>query len=375
MPRKFWIIFPLIITFLMFAVMKGKLLLRIDEIIPETPRAATFVFDVIEGGPVHYKAGQFLTFIFERQGKEVRRSYSLSSAPGIDARLSVTVKEVTNGEFSRYMLTALKVGDVLTALPPAGRFTLPESFRGGADIFLLAAGSGIVPVYSILKKLLSIKSDLRITLVYSNVNERNTLFREEIEGFARKHAGRFQCIHILTRPRSLHADGQAEVIYGHLNNHLLEQLVLSRLHYDKSSALVYICGPFTYMRMAQITLRVNGFTEEQLRRENFVIKEAVPPRFVFPEGPYPKEVRLRVSGNTYRLQVEKGQTVLDAALKEGLDLPYSCKAGVCTTCLARCSKGAVKMSVNESLTGKDLEKGLILTCVAYPLTEKVAVEL
>ncbi|WP_158640617.1 ferredoxin--NADP reductase [Anseongella ginsenosidimutans] len=351
--------------------MKGYLILRIRQIIRETPDAATFVLEQEDGSPVRYRAGQFLTLIFERHGKEVRRSYSLSSSPGIDAGLRITVKQMENGEFSRYLLSRLKPGDCLKALSPAGRFTFPDSFSGPADVFLLAAGSGIVPVFSILKMLLTSRPDLKITLVYSNYNEESTIFRKEIDALSRDYSQQFHYIHILSQPHRV----AVNVIHGHLNNLLLERLVEKHLHFERSEALFFICGPFTYMRMVQITLRVAGFRDEQLRKENFVVNEPVPPRFTFPEGPYPKEVFLDVSGEAHRLQLSRGQTVLEAALQAGLNLPYSCKAGVCATCTARCSQGEVKMAVNEVLTSADLERGLVLTCVAFPVTQKVHIEI
>lgn len=365
--------------------MTGYLLLRIKQIVWETRDAATFVLEnTNREQPVLYEAGQFLTLIFERQGKEIRRSYSLSSAPDIDENFRITVKQVENGEFSRHLLSSLKEGEVLKALHPAGRFTFPEFQSGPADVFFLAAGSGIVPVFSMLKTLLPARPDLRITLVYSNRSEKTTIFRDQINALAERYPAQFRVIHILSRP----LEPAGGIIYGHLNNHLLEDLVEQYLNFEKSKALFFICGPFTYLRMARITLRAAGFREEQLHKENYVVKEAVPPHFTYPEGPWPKEVRLDRGirsngqssghdrgGKTDRLRVSEGQTVLDAALQAGIDLPYSCKAGVCATCTARCVSGEVKMSVNEVLTTSDLEQGLVLTCVAYPVTQKVHIEI
>jgi len=370
--------------------MKGYLLLRIREIIRETPHAATFVLETEETRPFDYKPGQFLTLVFDRRGKEVRRSYSFSSTPGVDPFPMITVKQVENGEISRYLLSELKEGDRIKALPPAGRFVFPEDFSGRRDVFLLAAGSGIVPVFSILKSLLATPDSMRegsaepkITLLYSNYNEENIIFREQIDALCRAHPSRFRCLHLLSRPsgsyhRPYQAEGHApasgpfpQVIQGYLNNQLLERLVASLMQFGKADALFFICGPFTYMRMAQITLRTKGFREEQLRKENFVVKEPLPPKFRFPEGPFPKEIRLRADGVEHRLLVGEKETILDAALREGLELPFSCKAGACATCVAHCNKGEVKMAVNEVLTSADLAAGLILTCVAYPVSGQV----
>lgn len=329
------------------------------------------------GEKVPYRAGQFLTFIFERHGREVRRSFSLSSAPGIDNDLSVTVKRLENGEFSRYMLSELRQGDILKSLYPAGRFTFDESFRGPGDIFLLAAGSGIVPIFSILKTLLKNRPDLKITLLYSNYTEESIIFRDAIENAERAHSLQFRCIHILSHPERPAGSGKlaGKTVHGHLNNHRLERLVERYLHFEKKRARFFICGPFAYMRMAQITLRAARFGEGQLHKENFVVKEPLPPQFVFPGGTYPKEVSLLWKGRTSTLSVPRGRTILDAALDAGIELPYSCKAGVCATCTSRCTTGKVKLAVNEVLTDADLEQGLVLTCVGYPVTEKVRIEI
>ncbi|HYH56767.1 MAG TPA: FAD-binding oxidoreductase, partial [Anseongella sp.] len=224
--------------------MSGYLFLRIKQIIHETPEAATFVLENISGKKVPYKAGQFLTFIFNRHGKEARRSFSLSSAPGIDKHLSVTVKRLDNGEFSRYMLSSLNEGDVLKSLYPAGRFTFDETCKGPADVFLLAAGSGIVPVFSILKQILQTRPDLRVTLIYSNYSESSIIFREVLRKLEKAHSG-FRCIHILSHPERQAADARQ----GHLNNRQLELLVRDHMRFPKERALFFICGPFTYMRM------------------------------------------------------------------------------------------------------------------------------
>src|SRR3546814_815967 len=232
--------------------MTGFLFLRVKQIIREAPEAATFVLEHSEHVP--YKAGQFLTLIFERHGKEIRRSFSLSSSPEVDPDLRITVKQVENGEFSRYLLKSLKVGDRLKAIYPAGRFILPETISGPADVFLLAAGSGIVPVFSILKTLLAGYPGVKTTLIYSNWSEQSTIFRDEINTLSEKYPSILKVLHVLSHPGNELGPGQA--IHGHLNNQLLERLVEQYLNFDKSKSLFFICGPFTYMRMAQITLRV-----------------------------------------------------------------------------------------------------------------------
>src|ERR1700740_413452 len=170
--------------------------LKVESIKWELPDAATFFFSEMSGKKIDYKAGQFITLVFDHHHEEIRRSYSLSSAPG-EEFLSITVKRIANGEISRFLLTKLKPGDVLSAVEPAGRFVI-TSFEEEKDIFLFAAGSGIVPVFSQLKRLLSVPGKSNATLVYSNQYANTILFKDELNGMAIQHANRFKIIHLLS---------------------------------------------------------------------------------------------------------------------------------------------------------------------------------
>ncbi|HEX8529802.1 MAG TPA: FAD-binding oxidoreductase, partial [Cytophagales bacterium] len=228
--------------------MSDLLHLRIRRVIPLTPEATTFAFETLDGTPLPYQPGQFLTLLVTVNGRALRRSYSFSSAPGIDLYPAVTVKRIANGEVSRYLLTHWREGDQVTALPPTGRFTLGPSPVAPRDVFLVGAGSGITPLFSLLKALLRDEPASRITLIYSNQNEHTALFWRDINDLTARHPN-LTTIHLLGDPTPA-----TRQYLGRLNIGLLEKLVNEHLHLGRERAEFYVCGPFAYMRMVRMTL-------------------------------------------------------------------------------------------------------------------------
>jgi ring-1,2-phenylacetyl-CoA epoxidase subunit PaaE len=336
--------------------------LRVREIIRESDDTKTFVFERTDGTEFIYKAGQFLTFLIPMHGHEVRRSYSMSSAPDVDMYPAITVKRVSNGEISRFWIDTVQINDTFIALPPSGRFTFEESDNEPRDIVLIGAGSGITPLFSILKQALATETASRITLIYASRNVRNTLFHDQIVDWQNRFPERLQVINVHSQPSD-----EWNGIRGRINNTRLEQLVNKSLRHDRHNARFFICGPFDLMRAAEITLHFMGFSNVQIRKENFVITPPPPP----PPISNPHTITLHYREHTYSLLVPSHTTILDAALASGIQLPYSCKGGRCSTCAGVCTSGSVHMSVNEVLTDRDLQEGWILTCSAYPDNDDV----
>lgn len=345
--------------------------LRITDIIRETPDTYTYRLENTAPAPVIYEAGQFLTFLIELPGATYRRSYSFSSTPGIDPYLSVTIREKENGEISRYILRHWRKGDIVTALPPSGRFTLHHISPHPRNIFLMAAGSGITPVFSLLKHILYREPAARVTLVYSTPSPERTIFLDELQALQARFSQQLHCIFLFSKEPP-----EGPFMLRRLSNVLLEPLVQEQLTYNKADAQFFICGPPDYMRMILLTLTFMGFREEQLHKENFVVNTAVKiEKAGRPEDDSIKQVQVRIGDNTYQLEVPGNRHVLDAALEQGIPLPYSCKGGVCGSCTARCTKGKIWMPVNEVLTDRELAQGLVLTCVAYPVSDHIEIEL
>lgn len=349
--------------------MKDYLKFRIKKVIPETADAATYLLENIDGLPVPYQAGQFLTLLLHHNGRELRRSYSLSSASGIDPYLAITIKRVPNGEVSRYLLDTLQEGDVIQSLYPAGRFTLQTDPGNRRDIFMFGAGSGLTPLYALLKTVLLQEPLSRITLINSNRNERTALFWWPIEQLAAQYPAQLRCINLLSDPDP--ASGKYPV---RLNIGLVQQLVTENLHFDRAQARFFLCGPPFYMRMVRMGLIFMEFPEEAIHREHFVTKPVKVIESVVQDTSV-KSVQLIYRNQNYQLAVPGNQFILKAALRNGIQLPYSCQGGMCSTCAGKCVKGEVKMKLNEVLTDKEVADGWVLTCVAYPVSAEVIIEM
>jgi ring-1,2-phenylacetyl-CoA epoxidase subunit PaaE len=385
-------------------------LLEVTDIQPAAKDCVTIYLKRADGRPVDYRAGQFLTFLLTLNGRELRRSYSLSSAPVIDEFPCITVKRVTNGAVSRYLLDHLEIGDRLLTLPPSGRFTLDNAER----IFFIAAGSGMVPILSLLKTALAETSparadtthgsghaagrnnlargsdrspEPRIVLISQQHDEESILFRQALEQWHSDPAYSFRWINLLTAP--VHKSGSSgthgsrrEFRGVRLTNFLLEDILLE-LHATANppdpveigpdpvkagdKPLFYICGPPSFMRMAQFTLRLMGIEESRIRKEYFTVEYVPPPPLL--ADTLPKKITLLKDGQIIVFEAAYPMTILQAALAHRVVLPYSCRGGRCSTCVARCLKGKVKMSINEVLTDRDLKAGLVLTCVGYAQTD------
>ncbi|SOD88093.1 ferredoxin--NADP reductase [Spirosoma fluviale] len=343
--------------------------LRIIRIYSETSDTKSYFLEPVDGRPVPHRAGQFLTLILQHGGHEVRRSYSLSSAAHEPLRL--TIKRVENGAISRYLLNTLRVGDELKSLYPAGRFIVDSTAPG--DLALLGAGSGITPLFSIIKEVLRAEPNRRITLLYSSPSERAIIFRTELDELQKQYPDRFRLIYLLSNPSD-----DWNGLRGRLNNVMLERLLPELVGTsDPKTLQFYICGPGDYMRMAQFTIVFSGFRPDQIRREDFVIKPVVltPP----PALAQDRTILLRIGRREgepreVEIQVPAYKSILQAALDEGIHLPYSCRGGRCSTCVARCTSGSVHMTINDVLTERDLSEGWMLTCTGYPESDGVVIE-
>jgi len=333
--------------------------LRITAIVQETADTKTFFVEPVEQTTVHYKAGQFITLIFQLNGREVRRSYSIGSSPLADRQLFFTVKRKINGEISRHLQDYYNEGDILTALLPSGMFTIERSET--STYFFIAAGSGITPVFSLLKELLYRNSDTHIILINQCRDEQNIIYKKALNELQIKFATRFELIIFFSRPPA----GSFPV---HLNNLLLENIIQQKLRIVKYESIrFYLCGPLAFMRMAEFTTRLMGFLSEQIKKEQFVIDP--PPSAPLISDISSKMLTVHYQKKIFKLETKYPVTVLDAGLKKGIPLPYSCKAGICGTCVAKCVNGKIIMSRDEVLTEKDIENGLILTCVGYAVTD------
>jgi ferredoxin-NADP reductase len=332
--------------------------LRVEAIQWETADTATFYLAPVSGSKINYIAGQFITLVFMHHDEEIRRSYSLSSSPDEDLP-AITVKRIINGEISRFMLTKVKPGDVLNVVEPAGRFTITD-FDAPKDIMLFAAGSGIVPIFSQLKYILARPGKSRVTVVYSSQDATSVLFNKKLDELQAQHPERLKIIYLLS------SEG------NRLNNIIVEQLVKQNSYYGTDTAEFYLCGPFVYMRMVRLTLLYMGMEGSQIRKENFVLDTVAVAKNVINYPP--RHIHICFNNEMHDLMVGENQSILQAALQNNIALPYSCRAGVCSACTAKCTSGKIDMAVNDVLTDLDLAHGLILTCTGHAVTDDVVIE-
>ncbi|ATP58763.1 phenylacetic acid degradation protein [Pedobacter ginsengisoli] len=340
----------------------GLMKLRIQDMKYGSGEILVLIFDVLDEPKPNYQAGQFLTLVFDIQGRELRRSYSLCSSPDVDEPLAIAIKRVENGEISRLLHHRTAIGDIMYALQPNGLFTYPPQSDLKRTVFLFGAGVGITPLFSIIKTALVRESQSKIILVYSVRSPTEALFNDELNELQKNHPDRFKIIYVSSQSQNL--------LMARLNVFLIEKIVKDYLEFDKNDALFYTCGPIDYMVTCRITLLNLGFDIMQIKRETFVMPEDE----VDEDDTTEKEVKdtntysvvLKLRGQQYRLSVPYNKTILNAALEQHIDVPYSCKAGICSTCTANCVKGGVRMDYNEILMDDEIAAGRVLVCTGHP---------
>jgi ring-1,2-phenylacetyl-CoA epoxidase subunit PaaE len=333
----------------------------IKAIIRETADASSFEIASMDDKPLSYEAGQFITLVFTKaNGKEDRRSYSFSSAPLLNEPARITIKRVENGEYSRQLLSRLKVGDTLMSSGISGFFRLPEQPGLFSRFVFLAAGSGITPVFSLLKTLLQVQA-MPVLLIYSSTSAAHTIFYEELIRL-REQYPHFNIEFLFS---------QAEQGKRRFGKFLLHTL-LEEYKVPVKNTMFYLCGPVNYMLVASISLITAGVPEEHIRKENFNTR---PHNFKpVPPDTEAHTVTAQLGNVSYGFTVQYPDTILAAAKKQRIPLPYSCEAGNCGSCVATCTNGKTWMGYNEVLMDDEIRQGKVLTCQAYPVEGDVELE-
>lgn len=336
--------------------------LKIINIIIETDRTKTFVLQPLDNWKLIYKSGQFLTLVFYTKYGEKRRSYSISSSPIINEPLSITIKKVDNGEFSRLLISHAKIGDILLSAGISGLFTLPENINAIQQYFFIAAGSGITPCFSMIKTILA-KSESEIILIYSNRSPEDSIFYKPIQKLQEKYPGKF-ITHFLF-------SNSYDVTKSRLSNWLLKQLLDKYLKVSAVHTLFYLCGPFEFMQMAEITISAT-VPKKHILKENY----STLPRLIIPKPPdiESRQVTINVSNKIYTLTVQYPFSILATAKANKIMLPFSCEAGRCGSCVANCISGKIWMAYNEVLTDEEVAAGRVLLCQSYPIGGDVEVQ-
>ena len=350
--------------------------LQVKKIQRETEDCVSISFYVPEElkDAFQFKQGQNLTIRKKINGEELRRNYSICTSP-FDKELKVAVKKVNGGLFSTFANEELKEGDFLEVMPPTGEFYTELHPSQQKSYVAFAAGSGITPVLSIIKTTLLTEPKSNFTLVYGNRNKASIIFKEELEFLKDKFIDRFRIYHVLSREKM-----DTPINKGRIDAEKCE-LLFTKLINIKTTDEFFLCGPEQMIFCIKELLEINGVSKEHIHFELFTIpgekQQAIANKqsaVEKNEGPK-ASVSVKLDGITFDFDLAfDGQTILNAALDLGADLPYACKGGVCTTCKAKLQEGKVHMDANWGLEQEEVDKGFILTCQSHPLTEKLVVD-
>ena len=337
----------------------------------ETDDAVSLTLDVPAAlrAAFAWQPGQYLTFRTTLDGEEVRRSYSICSGLD-DGVLQVAVKRVADGRFSSWAHQELQPGHAIEAMPPDGRFTVPLDPAARRSYLGVAAGSGITPVLSILKSVLTREPGSRFVLLYGSRNTAGILFREQLEALKDRFMHRLSVVHVLSREQQ-----DIPVLNGRLDAAKLAAL-LPGLFPAAPPDYALLCGPGEMIAAMSGGLLAAGLPSERILSERFSTGTPRPPRPLPPPLNAPASATATVIADGVRtlVPITEGETLLEAALRAGLDLPYSCRGGMCSTCRARVTDGAVTMDVNYGLEPWETAAGYVLTCQSRPTTPAVTVD-
>ena len=323
------------------------------------------------GGNFDFTQGQYLTFRQEIEGVDIRRSYSICAGKA-DGVLQVGIKKVDGGAFSTWANENLKPGDTLQAMEPAGNFHTPLDPAAARHYLGFAGGSGITPVLSILKTTLQAEPHSSFTLVYANRGVNTIMFREELEDLKNLYMGRLTIIHVLETDAQ-----EIDLFTGRVDAEKCKALFTHWID-PKSVDTAFICGPEPMMLGIAAALRDHGLTDNQIKFELFASAQhgRLQRKPASHQDAPAKSVSASVTldGATRSFAMDKDQSVLAAALENQMDAPFACTAGVCSTCKCKLIEGEVEMAANHALEDYEVERGYILSCQSYPLTDRVVVD-
>src|ERR1700744_5272789 len=317
-----------------------------------------------------FAPGQYLTLRTTMGGEEVRRSYSICSGPD-DGELRIAVKKVDGGAFSSWAADELKAGDELDVMTPTGRFGIAHAPDQARVYVGFAAGSGITPILSIVKGVLAREPDSRFFLFYGNRSTGGMLFLEALEELKDRFMQRLAVFHVISGEEQ-----DIPILYGRLDGDKVRVLLRSLVPAD-SVDHVFICGPTGMSDDIDATCRDIGIAADRIHVERFVSGLGGKPRpkaVIAPSAPPKAFASLIIDGKRRDVPVAEGEAILDAALRAGMDLPFACKGGMCSTCRAKLVEGKAEMDVNYSLEPWELKAGFVLTCQAKPVSDKVVVD-
>lgn len=348
--------------------------LRVKEVRKETDDCVSISFEIPAELQQQFQfiQGQHITLRTTINGEDVRRSYSICSSP-MESELRVAVKKVPQGLFSTYANEQLKTGDKLDVMPPMGKFYTPLNAQQKKNYVGFAAGSGITPLLSIIKTTLLTEPHSSFTLVFGNRNRHSIIFREALEALKNKYMNRFRVIHILSREKT-----DTILNDGRIDAEKCLALFEKTINLSQTDEF-FLCGPEEMIFSVKAVLEENGVDKKKIHFELFTTpgqeQKNNSTQNISVDTQPKSRITVKLDGISFDFDLAKnGPAILDAALKQGADLPYACKGGVCCTCRAKLVEGEVDMDVNYGLEPDEIEQGFILTCQSHPRSGKVVVD-
>ncbi|MEY2869598.1 MAG: hypothetical protein RIR01_2095 [Bacteroidota bacterium] len=345
--------------------MPNFLKLLIKEVKRETANAVSILFNVPEELKENYKfiAGQYVNLRLTLDGKEIRRAYSICSSPE-SGELRIAVKAVKNGLFSQFANKTLKAGDVIEVGKPEGKFTLEPEANKQKNYIAFVSGSGITPVMSIIKSVLKSEPESSFVLVYGNKSPEETIFHQELHDLHLQYVSRFFVHYVYSQAK---AD---DALFGRIDKSVVNY-ALNNKHAALEFEKFFLCGPEAMIDTVSGVLKEKNVKDSAIKFELFT---ASAHEEVITDLTGHSKITIMVDDEETSFEMSQKETILEAALKQGIDAPYSCQGGICSSCLCRVTEGSAKMKKNSILTDKEIAEGLILSCQAHPTSDTIYVD-
>lgn len=340
--------------------------LKIKDIKRETPHAVSIAFEIPENLKEEYKfiAGQYINLKTNYEGKEIRKAYSICSAPGSN-ELRVAIKAVKQGGFSVFANEKLSVGDIMEVGTPEGKFTFEPKTERQKNYAAFAAGSGITPVMSIIYSVLQNEPESTFVLVYGNKSPEDTIFYQLLHDLQQQYVGRFFVHFVYSQAKA------EDALFGRIERSTVNFVVKNK-HKEKEFSKFYLCGPEEMIITVNEVLKENNIPEKNIKFELF--STPIAEKKIEENLDGQTKITVLVDDEEVTFMMSQQMTILDAALKQGVDAPYSCQGGICSSCMARISNGKAQMKKNAILTDREIAEGLVLTCQAHPTSAEIYVD-
>jgi ring-1,2-phenylacetyl-CoA epoxidase subunit PaaE len=340
--------------------------LKIKDITKETPMAVSIAFEVpaLLQGDYNFVAGQYINIKTEFEGQEIRKAYSICSAPG-SGELRVAIKAVKNGGFSVYANEKLAVGDTMEVATPEGKFTFEPNPDRQRNYAAFAAGSGITPVMAILQSVLQGEPESTFVLIYGNKSPEETIFHKKLHDLQQQYVGRFFVQFVYSKARE---EGS---LFGRIEKSAVN-FVIKNKHKEKEFSKFFLCGPEEMILTVNDVLKEHNVPEKNIKFELF--STPIAEKKITENLDGQTKITVLVDDEETTFVMSQQMTVLDAALKQGVDAPYSCQGGICSSCMARITNGTAEMKKNAILTDSEIAEGLILTCQAHPTSAELYID-